>query len=191
MTNLLNVLKTMETETTGVKNDVINYLLEYNNNSEDLQTHLEDINNYGCESGQVNHLIYYTDTVAYFEEHEEEITEMLEQLGIEDVESWDGLEELSDIFPRLETPDERHENAENEIMAKAHNETPELYEDDWDEMDEDEQQDAINDYAENIAMYEVDPMELNNQDKNYLAWAIFEHNASVLLDELDEMGLIE
>ena len=143
MKNLLNTLKTMENETTGVKNDVINYLLEYNNNSEDLQTHLEDINNYGCESGQVNHLIYYTDTVAYFEEHEEEITEMLEQLGIEDVESWDGLEELSDLFPRLETPDERHE------------------------------------------------MELNNQDKNYLAWAIFEYETSVLFDELNEMELIK
>ena len=155
MTNLLNVLKTMETETTGVKNDVINYLLEFSQDSEDLQTHLEDINNYGCESGQVNHLIYYKDTVAYYEEHESEIMEMLEQLGIEDVESWDGLEELSYLFPRLETPDERHENAEN------------------------------------IAMYEVDPMELNNQDKNYLAWAIFEYNASVLFDELDEMELIK
>ena len=190
MTNLLNELKNMETETTGVKNDLINYLLEYNNNSEDLQTHLEDINNYGCESGQVNHLIYYTDTVAYFEEHEEEITKMLEQLGIEDVESWDGLEELSDLFPRLETPDERHENAENEIMAKAHNETPEVYGDEWDEMDEDEQIEAINDYAENIAMYEVDPMELNDQDKNYLAWAIFEYEAVNLENELSEMGAL-
>ena len=191
MTNLLNTLQTMQNETTGVKNDIINYLLDNSDNSEDLQTHLEDINNYGCESGQVNHLIYYTDTVAYYEEHESEIMEMLEQLGIEDVESWDGLEELSYLFPRLETPDERHENAENEIMAKAHNETPELYEDDWDEMEEDEKEDAINDYAENIAMYEVDPMELNNQDKNYLAWAIFEYNASVLFDELDEMELIK
>ena len=191
MTNLLNVLKTMETETTGVKNDVINYLLDNSNNSEDLQTHLEDINNYGCESGQVNHLIYYTDTVAYFEEHESEIMEMLEQLGIEDVESWDGLEELSNIFPRLETPDERHEYAENWIMEKAEEETPEAYGNDWDEMDEDEQTDAIQEYASNIIMYDNDPLELNNQDKNYLAWAIFEHNASVLLDELDEMELIK
>src|SRR5699024_1353470 len=157
MTNLLNTLKTMENETTGVKNDVINYLLEYNNNSEDLQTHLEDINNYGCESGQVNHLIYYTDTVAYFEEHESEIMETLEQLGIEDVESWDGLEELSNILPRLETPDERHENAENEIMEKAEEETPELYGDEWDEMDEDEQMDAIQEYASNIMIYDNDP----------------------------------
>ena len=191
MTNLLNTLKTMESETTGVKNDVINYLLENSNNSEDLQTHLEDINNYGCENGQVNHLIYYTDTVAYFEEHESEIMEMLEQLGIEDVESWDGLQELSNIFPQLETPDERHEYAENWIMGKAEEETPEAYGDDWDEMDEDEQTDAIQEYASNIIMYDNDPMELNPQDKNYLAWAIFEYNASVLLDELDEMELIK
>ena len=191
MTNLLTELKNMETETTGVKNDVINYLLDNSDNNEDLQTHLEDINNYGCESGQVNHLIYYTDTVAYYEEHENEIIEMLEQLGIEDVESWDGLEELSDIFPRLETPDERHENAENEIMAKAHNETPELYEDDWDEMDEDEQMEAIQEYASNIMMYESNPMELNRQDKNYLAWAIFEYEAANLENELSEMELIK
>ena len=191
MTNLLNTLKTMENETTGVKNDVINYLLEYNNNSEDLQTHLEDINNYGCESGQVNHLIYYTDTVAYYEEHESEIMEMLEELGIEDVESWDGLQELSDIFPQLDSADDRHEYAENWIMEKAEEETPEVYGDEWDEMDEDEQMDAIQEHASNIIMYDYDPMELNNQDKNYLAWAIFEHNANVLLDELDEMELIK
>ena len=191
MTNLLNVLKTMETETTGVKNDVINYLLEFSQDSEDLQTHLEDINNYGCESGQVNHLIYYTDTVAYYEEHESEIMEMLEELGIEDVESWDGLQELSDIFPQLDSADDRHEYAENWIMEKAEEETPEVYGDEWDEMDEDEQMDAIQEYASNIIMYDNDPMELNTQDKNYLAWAIFEHNANVLLDELDEMELIK
>ena len=148
MTNLLNVLKTMETETTGVKNDVINFLLDNNNNNEDLQTHLEDINNYGCESGQVNHLIYYADTVAYFEEHKNEIIEMLEQLGIEDVESWD-------------------------------------------EMDEEEQMDAIQEYASNIMMYDNNPMELNKQDKNYLAWAIFEYEAVNLENELSEMELIK
>ena len=191
MTNLLNELKTMQNETTGVKNDVINYLLEYNNNSEDLQGHLENINDYGCASGQVNHLIYYADTVAYFEEHENEIMEMLEQLGIEDVESWNGIQELSDMFPQLDSADDRHENAENEIMEKAEEETPELYGDEWDEMDEDEQMDAIQEYASNIMMYDNNPYELNRQDKNYLAWEIFEYNASVLFDELNEMELIK
>ena len=190
MKNLLNTLKTMENETTGVKNDVVNFLLEDTENYSP-QDKLQDLLLNGCQSGMVNHLIYTKDTVKYFEDHESEIMEMLAQLGIEDVNSWDGLQELSDIFPQLETPNDRHENAENEIMEKAEEETPELYSDDWDEMDEDEQMEAIQEYASNIMMYDNDPMELNTQDKNYLAWAIFEHNANVLFDELDEMELIK
>ena len=191
MTNLLNVLKNIETETTGVKNDVINFLLAQAQDSEDAQGILENVLMHGCQSGMVNHLIYYTDTVAYFEEHEEEITEMLEQLGIEDVESWDGLQELSNIFPQLDNADDRHEQAEEEVREKAEEETPDYYDSEWDEMDEDEQTDAIQEYASNIIMYDNDPLELNNQDKNCLAWAIFEYNASLLLDELEEMGLIK
>lgn len=187
MTNLLNVLKTMETETAGVKNDVINFLLNNSDNSEDLQALLEDINNYGCQSGMVNHLIYYKDTVKYFEDHESEIMEMLAQLGIIDVESWDGLQELSDLFPQLDSADDRHEYAENWIMEKAEEETPNAYGDEWDEMDEDEQMDAIQEYASTIMMYDNDPMELNTQDKNFLAWAIFEYEAANLENELSDL----
>ena len=190
MTNLLNELKTMQGETTGVKNDVINWLLEDIENYSP-QDKLQDLLQYGCESGQVSHLIYYKDTVAYYEKHKSEIMKMLEQLGIEDVESWDGLQELSDIFPQLDDADTRHIKAEKEVLEIAMNEAPSAYGDEWDEMDEDEQTDAIQEYASNIIMYDNDPMELNTQDKNYLAWAIFEHNASVLFDELDEMELID
>lgn len=191
MTNLLNVLKTMENETTGVKNDVINFLLSQAQDSEDAQGILENVLTHGCQSGMVNHLIYYKDTVAYYENHESEIMEMLENFGIEDVESWDGLQELSDMFPQLDDADTRHTEAEEEVLEKAMNETPEAYGDDWDKMDENEQMDAIQDYADNVAMYENNPMELTDIDKNYLAWAIFEYNASLLLDELDQMGLIK
>ena len=191
MTNLLNVLETMETETTGVKNDVINFLLAQSQDSEDAEGILDNILTHGCQSGMINHLIYYKDTVKYFEKHENEIMEMLEELGIEDVESWDGLQELSDIFPQLDDADTRHIKAEEQVLEIAMNEAPSAYGDEWDEMDEDEQMDAIQEHASNIIMYDYDPMELNNQDKNYLAWAIFEHNASVLFDELDEMELIK
>ena len=191
MTNLLNVLKIMETESTGVKNDVINFLLAQAEDSEDAQSILDNIVTHGCQSGMVNHLIYYTDTVAYFEEHESEIMEILEMHGIVDVESWDGIQKLSEMFPQLDNADTRYIEAEEEVMEKAINETSELYGDDWDKMDEEEQVDAIREYASNIMMYGNNPMELNTQDKNYLAWAIFEYNASVLLDELDEMELIE
>lgn len=189
MTNLLNVLKEMETESTGVKNDVINYLLEDVENYSP-QDKLQDLLSYGCGSGMVNHLIYYTDTVAYFEEHESEIMEMLEQSGITDVESWDGLQELSDMFPQLDDAETRHQEAEEKIREYAEEEVSEYYGDDWDEMDEDEQTDAINEYTSNIMMYEIDPMELTDYDKNYLAWVIFEYEAVNLDDELSEMGVL-
>lgn len=186
MTNLLNVLKTMKTETTGVKNDVINFLLEDVENYSP-QDKLQDLLQYGCESGQVNHLIYYRDTVKYFEDYESEIMEMLENFGIVDVNSWDGLQELSDMFPKLDSADDRHNEAEMFILEMAANETPESYGDEWDEMDEDEQMDAIQDYASSIMIYDNDPMELNTQDKNYLAWAIFEYEAENLENDLSEL----
>ena len=49
MTNLLNVLKTMETETTGVKNDVINFLIAQAQDSEDAQGILENVLTHGCQ----------------------------------------------------------------------------------------------------------------------------------------------
>ena len=189
MTNLLNVLKTMETETVGVKNDVINFLLEDVENYSP-QDKLQDLLSNGCESGMVNHLIYYKDTVAYFEDYESEIMEMLAQLGIENVESWDGIQELSDMFPQLDDAETRHQEAEEEIFEKAMNETPNAYGDEWDEMDDMEQMDAIQDYASSICMYENDPMGLTDIDKNYLAWAIFEYESVNLENELSEMEVL-
>ena len=151
---------------------------------------MEDINNYGCQSGQVNHLIYYTDTVKYFEEHESEIMEMLAQLGIEDVESWEGIDELSNIFPQLDDAETRHIEAEEKVLEKAEEETPEAYGDDWDNMDDEEQMDAIQEYTISIVMYESDPMELTDLDKNHLAWAIFEYEAVNLENELSEMEVL-
>ena len=197
VTNEQKALQMIKDETVkdSVKYEVIEWVeskMEDYNNIEDI---FNDLLTGGCKSGIVTNLIYYTDTVAYYEEHESEIMEMLEQLGIEDVESWDGLQELSNIFPQLETPDERHKYAENWIMEKAEEETPEAYGDDWDEMNEDEQMDAVQEYASNIIMYDNDPMELNNQDKNILAWVSFEHEASLLydkyLDVLNELYMEE
>ncbi len=78
MKTLETVLKEMKTVNTGIKQDVINYLLENNNNDYDLQMNLEDIVNYGCNNGEVNHLIYYVDIMAYFKNHETEILGNLE-----------------------------------------------------------------------------------------------------------------
>ena len=185
MKNLLNTLKAMETETTGVKNDVINYLLEYSDNSEDLQTHLEDINNYGCVSGQVNHLTYYKDTVAYYEDHEEEIKDLVtEGYGIDFIEGSAFINQLSDIFPvdDFETRIQDDNIIDRAIYIVADN----------NDITEDELIKDYDCYEEEIfeERYEL-ATELNIQDKNYLAWAVFEYNASVLFDELYEMDLIK
>ena len=183
MTNLLNVLKTMETETTGVKNDVINFLLAQAQDSEDAQGILENVLTHGCQSGMVNHLIYYKDTVKYFEDYESEIMEMLEQLGIEDVETDEGIEQLGNIFPSLDTLDYRFDD----LQTRTDEEIEENYTiEELEEMTEDER-----DEIETEILTGLNPYELNKIDKNYLAWAIFEYNANVLFDELDEMELIK
>lgn len=191
MTNLLTVLENMQAETTGVKQDVINYLLEMAQDAEDAEGILDNIVTHGCESGMVNHLIYYTDTKAYYEEHEEEIKNFVTEVyGIEELESWDGIQDLSEMFP-VDSADDRHEDAEADIREIAESNMAEYYGDDWDDMDDMEQEDAILMEMDSICMYENDPLELTTQDKNYLAWAIFEYEAGMLQDELEEMDTEE
>lgn len=185
MTNLLNELKTMETESTGVKNDVINWLLE---DVEDYspQDKLQDLLQNGCESGQVSHLIYYKDTVAYYEEHEEEIKDLVTEVyGIDFIKGSDFINQLSEIFPVDDF--ETRMNDDDDIIDRAFYNVS-----DNNDITEDELIKDYNCYEEEIfnERYEL-ATELNMQDKNYLAWAVFEYNASVLFDELYEMDLIK
>lgn len=184
MKNLLNELKTMETETTGVKNDVINYLLDLAQDSEDAQGILDNIVTHGCDSGMVNHLIYYKDTVAYYEEYEEEIKDFVSEVyGFDMVEGSDLINNLSEMFPvdDFETRMQDDGIIDRAVYIVADN----------NDITEDELIKDYDCYEEEIfeERYEI-ATELNTQDKNYLAWAAFEYNASVLFDELYEMDLI-
>ena len=184
MTNLLNVLKTMETETTGVKNDVINFLLEDIENYSP-QDKLQDLLLNGCESGMVNHLIYYTDTVKYFEEHEIEINQLVSEVyGFDMAEGSDLIDALSDIFP---VDDFETRMNDHDIYEKAMEIVEENNDITSDELDE-----FIEDYEDEVfeERYEM-ATTLDDQDKNYLAWAIFEEKANLLLNELTEMELIK
>ena len=184
MKNLTNVLKTMETETTGVKNDVINFLLEDVENYSP-QDKLQDLLANGCQSGMVNHLIYYKDTVKYFEDHESEINEFVSEVyGFDMLEGSDLIDQLAEIFPvdDFETRMNDHDTYEKamEIVEENNDITT-------DELDE-----FIEDYEEEIfeERYEM-ATTLENQDKNYLAWAIFEYEAVNLENELSEIELIK
>ena len=44
---------------------------------EEVETWFEDLRMSGCQSGMVSDMIYYTDTVKFFEENAEEINEKL------------------------------------------------------------------------------------------------------------------
>ena len=190
VTNEQKALQMIKDETIEdtIKYEVIEWLESMIDGYENIEDIFNDLFTGGCESGMVTNLIYYDDTLDFYNKYEHEIKIFLDEyLEIEDVESWDGLQELSEMFPQLDSADDRHEYAENWIMEKAEEETPEAYGDDWDEMDEDEQMDAIQEYASNIIMYDYDPMELNNQDKNMLAWASFEHEASLLYDKYSDV----
>lgn len=189
MTNLLTVLENMQAETQGVKQDVINYLLEMAQDAEDAEGLLDNIVTHGCESGMVNHLIYTKDCLRYYDIHKSEIIEMLESYGIEDVETREGIEQLHEMLPNLDDVETREADHLDQIEEQVAEEVEDLYAD-WEDMTEEEQEEAKEElrgeYLEETSAYDFNPL-----DKNYLAWAIFEYEASVLQDELEEIDTEE
>lgn len=185
MKNLLTVLENMQAETEGVKRDVIDYLLEMSQDAEDAEGLLADIVQHGCESGVVNHLIYTKDTEAYFEEHESEINDFVSDVyGFDMVEGSDLINTLSEMFPVDDFEDRMDDE---DIIDKA----IEIVADNND-ITEDELNEDYDYYEEEIfeERYEL-ATRLEGQDKNYLAWAIFEYEARMLQDELEELDTEE
>lgn len=62
-----------------LKRAVITDLLSYSNDSDDIQSHMEDILQYGCQSGAVGMLIYYSDTKAFFKKYKKDIMDLLKE----------------------------------------------------------------------------------------------------------------
>lgn len=59
-----------------------------NNNIEDYDKEetkkfFEDLAQHGCGSGMIGDLIYYRDTVAFYERHQEEIDQMVDEMSKE------------------------------------------------------------------------------------------------------------
>ena len=75
-------LKKMLQETTNeLEIYVINYLLE----KEDPLIFLDDLYSHGCVSGMVSSLIYYSDTIQFFQDYKDEINSLLSNDMQEDV----------------------------------------------------------------------------------------------------------
>lgn len=54
--------------------------LQNQGNTEEQKSYMEDVMTYGCQSGMVGHLTWYTQTEAYYKEHKEEINELLYEM---------------------------------------------------------------------------------------------------------------
>lgn len=67
----------------NLKNAVIDYYIDRCDDYDsvnDLLRDMEDLQQYGCQSGMITDLIYYEDTVKFYEEYKEEINELLNEL---------------------------------------------------------------------------------------------------------------
>ena len=80
---MLSLLNSIVANNEGLKKEVaeiiVNMLSENADNEEVIGT-LEDITTYGCASGTVPALVYYSDTEAFFDRHSEEIFELIENM---------------------------------------------------------------------------------------------------------------
>lgn len=73
----LNELKRSEEFNSRVEKKVINDLINTGLTTEELKDHIKDIVQCGCVSGIVPSLIYYSDTVRFFNCYRKEILTML------------------------------------------------------------------------------------------------------------------
>ena len=195
MTSEQKALQLIKDETIEgtIKYEVIEWVgsrVEDYNNIEDI---FNDLFSGGCESGIVTDLIYYDDTVAFYNKHEYEIKIFLEEfLEIEDVETLEGIQELVRYFPDLDDEDVRIFDGQDKIIDKAMDDLKDDY--NLDEFSTEEIEQMEDDYIRSESEA-TNLFELNNQDKNMLAWASFEHEASLLydkyLDVLNELYMEE
>ena len=183
MTNEQKALQMIKDETIEgtIKYDVIEWVesrIEDYNNIEDI---FNDLFTGGCESGIVTNLIYYDDTLNFYNKHEYEIDIFLDEcLDIEDVETLEGIQELVRYFPDLEDEDTRIFDGQDKIIDKAMDDLKDDY--NLDDFSTEEIEQMEDDYIRSESEA-TNLFELNNQDKNMLAWASFEHEASLLYDE--------
>ena len=85
---MLNLMNSIVNNNKGLRKEVaaiIVDMLSENATNEEVIGTIEDITTYGCVSGTVPALTYYSDTEAFFDRHSEEIFELIESMAEEGV----------------------------------------------------------------------------------------------------------
>ena len=93
----------MAKESEGIKLFVLNDILDYGDEDEDIKGYIENVLTYGCVSGCVSSLTYYHQTKDFFQKYFEEIlkiaNDMKEEYGLDNIDlnyndlSWLSYEE--------------------------------------------------------------------------------------------------
>ena len=164
-----------------IEYEVIEWIESRMEDYDNIEDIFNDLFTGGCESGIVTELIYYEDTLNFYNKHKYEIEIFIDEiLEIEDVETLEGIQELVRYFPDLEDEDTRIFDGQDKIIDKAMDDLKDDY--NLDEFSTEEIEQMEDDYIRSESEA-TNLFELNNQDKNMLAWASFEHEASLLYDE--------
>lgn len=83
MEMLLNVMEGLKEDATSLRSEVLDILenhIEDCENFEDVKKFMEDLRSYGCVSGMIGELVYYSDTRNFFIENLDEIQDYLNDL---------------------------------------------------------------------------------------------------------------
>ena len=73
----LTNLRSIKRNATPLEKRVCNYVIDEWGNYDDKKNIFTDVLNYGCQSGMVGFLIWYTDTVRFYKQYKSEIDELL------------------------------------------------------------------------------------------------------------------
>ena len=187
VTNEQKALQMIKDETIEgtIKYEVIEWVQSMMDGYDNIEDIFNDLFTGGCQSGIVTNLIYYDDTLSFYNKHEHEIEVFIDEiLEIEDVETLEGIQELVRYFPDLEDEDTRIFDGQDRIINKAMDDLKDDY--NLDDFSTEEIEQMEDDYIRSESEA-TNLFELNNQDKNMLAWASFEHEASLLYDEYLEV----
>ena len=74
---LKNVKEIKKNSNSPLEKRVCNYVISEWSNYSDKKNIFTDVLNYGCQSGAVGFLIYYSDTVKFYKQYRQEIDDLL------------------------------------------------------------------------------------------------------------------
>lgn len=90
---LSNIKSIKQNTDNKLTKNVCNYVIDHWSDYDNKKAIFTDVLHYGCQSGIVGSLIYYSDTMKYFEKYREEIASLVYDLMV-----GTGLYSLKELF---------------------------------------------------------------------------------------------